>query len=476
MCNSSNSEREKKSTVIGVICGFLFFTFSLHGYTGKEQPVDTVDYSRIVVVVCGNVTVITNEAEFEWEGLADSLLAPTLDSGYAYASISVERSAIKGDTLFLFPVVDSGYVVEITSLGFAGSFQTRPGLLSHLTGFRPFRYSPVLISELQKRLEEEGCAVDDWEIILNPNVVTAAISRERKEDSLEAVQPVILNLLVSEEHIPNRVHAAVGYSDEGGFTGSADILVANPFGGRREIALSWRRIQAHNLTYSLGLKDPYIFRLPFGVAVSASFRSYDTLSYHFGAGIEAFFDLGQGEVGLGYAYEGSRADTVSISKNLATTRLSTSLLELNIKAGERRAHESSVYLYARAKAYMNIPLFWLFSIHAEPNAALVASKDSLAALELIPVGGAGTLRGYAEEEFRASWTLFSRQELRWGTEQFYLYPLADVGWIADEGLVAGYGAGLSLLTPIGLVKLDAALPLDGTWNRAKLHMSMGVDF
>lgn len=410
-----------------------------------------------IKVVAYDESYICHVDSFVWDSTASILLKPLIDDGYAFAGIKVVNSELSGDTLILETRVDSGYPVTVEKISFSGKFRTRPALLAHLARFQPFLYSPSGIADLAQLLEDSDCDVIDWELL--------------GEDSLAE-----LHFLVDEQVVPNRLNVGVGYSRDAGFVGSADLGFFNLFGGRRKFSLAWFQLARSNLSFAFSARDPYLFRLPFGLEISAAFRSLNENSFHIEASSGVFLVTRLFEVGAGYAYEEDRADTQRISKNLATSRLSTDFLEARLGAGERKAQRSSAYFRASVNGLAVTPLLWGFSFALSPSGAIIASEDTLLSGELIPVGGARSIRGFAEEEFRGKMAVWSRQELRWGPKVFYLYPLFDAGWIDSAGFLAGYGAGIALSTPLGRLELDAALPWGGQWQEAKLHLSLGAEF
>jgi len=427
-----------------------------------------------IEVICGEDRVIQYRDSFVWDSLARFMLSDAVDSGYAFASLSVARSELKGDTLILYTDLDRGPLVTVASLVFSGDRRTNSSLLAHLLRFEPFIYSSSKVSELSESLEGLDCSVLDWEILIAPLEGLVFERGPRMDDTINSA--ATLHFLINEVRSPNRVTALLGYGDEEGFVGMADLLLSNLFGGRREFFFSWQRLAPNNVNFALSARDPYPFRLPFGIEGAGAFRSFDESTYHLEVSAGVFIIPSFFELGLGYVYEQDRSGSTRISKNLASTRLSAGALDVNIRAGERWAQERSAYLKASANAGILFPLVWGFSFWLEPNAAFVTSADSLLETELIPLGGARTLRGYVEEEFRAGLALWSRHELRWGSENFSLYPLFDVALIEVTGFAAGYGAGIAVATPIGRLELDAALPWRGTWDQAKLHLSLGTEF
>lgn len=420
-------------------------------------PVTHLSETSDTIPTLPETSLVASIDSFDWTQAAKSILQPVVEEGYAFARLSVTGSRLAADTLILTTVLDSGHLVTVTDLAFSGEYRTNPGLLAHLARFSAFTYSTPEIESLARSFADIDCQVLSWQLAGQDSTAT-------------------LHLYIKETSRFNRINAGLGYSGEEGVTGLINLGLYNLFGGRRELAFNWFRLARNNLAFSLTARDPYPFRLPFGVEASSTFRSFDDRTYHLDAGGEVFIHNRLFEVGLGYSFEQDRSDSLVVIKNLGTTRLSTDIGEVNLRAGQRRRHESYVYLKSWAQGYITLPLWWGFSFFAEPYAGLVASADSLLASELITAGGARSIRGYAQEEFGGEIVLWSRHELRWGSQAFYLYPLYDIGWVDSEGLLMGYGAGISVLTPIGRLGLDAALPWQGTWTQAKLHLSLVAEF
>lgn len=427
-----------------------------------------------VEVLLDNSSLTSSRDSFVWDSVARFMLSGVVDSGYAFAELYVASSELKGDTLILYTDLDRGPLVTVTSLAFSGDRKTSVSLLVHLVRFEPFIYSAAKVAELSESLRDLGCTVLDYELLSIPLEGAVFEPGPRMDDTINSA--ATLHFLINEARSPNRLTALLGYGDEEGFVGSVDLLLFNPLGGRREFFFSWQRLAPNNVNFAFSARDPYPFRLPFGIHGAGAFRSFDEITYHLEASAGIFVTPASFEIGLGYAYEHDRSGSTRVGKNLAWTRMSVGSLLIGVRAGERRGKERSAYLRASSRLAVSRPLFWGFSFYLEPDAAIVTSKDSLLASELVPVGGARTLRGYSEEEFRSRLALWFRHELRWGNDVFSLYPLLDAAWIDDEGLLAGYGAGVAVKTPIGRLEVDAALPWEGTWQDAKLHLSLGAEF
>jgi outer membrane protein assembly factor BamA len=93
-------------------------------------------------------------------------------------------------------------------------------------------------------------------------------------------------------------------------------------------------------------------------------------------------------------------------------------------------------------------------------------------------GGAGSLRGYREDQFRAEETGLVQIEHRiaMGERGSRLFFFADFGMLrgekAPDGTLIGYGLGLRAATRGGVVGLDFALGRGDSWREAKVHVKL----
>ena len=108
--------------------------------------------------------------------------------------------------------------------------------------------------------------------------------------------------------------------------------------------------------------------------------------------------------------------------------------------------------------------------------------------DLFRLGGSNTLRGYREGQFLGSRVAWSNLEYRLLTGQrSYAFGFFDFGYILlpdrpSAGLVkqetnkAGYGAGIRLDTPLGLIGISLAFGEGDTFSTAKLHLRLMNEF
>jgi outer membrane protein insertion porin family len=110
--------------------------------------------------------------------------------------------------------------------------------------------------------------------------------------------------------------------------------------------------------------------------------------------------------------------------------------------------------------------------------------------ELFPLGGATSLRGYREEQFRGAHVELVQFEQRYllGTDGSRFAGFVDVGHVSTRGTVlavpgqpdhffqVGYGAGLRLGTRVGLIGVDYALGEGDSPLAGKVHVQLESAF
>jgi outer membrane protein insertion porin family len=108
--------------------------------------------------------------------------------------------------------------------------------------------------------------------------------------------------------------------------------------------------------------------------------------------------------------------------------------------------------------------------------------------DLFRLGGANTLRGYREAQFLASRLVWSNVEYRILVGlRSYLFGFVDAGYVftperRDVGLLKseqtklGYGVGVRLDSPLGLLGVSLAFGQGDTFSTAKLHIRLINEF
>jgi len=135
-----------------------------------------------------------------------------------------------------------------------------------------------------------------------------------------------------------------------------------------------------------------------------------------------------------------------------------------------------------AKYYAELRTYFRFGkLLTSPTLALRLRGewgDNLPFDEEFYVGGQETLRGYKAYEFRSSQVLLGTTEIRIPLDQNFLsYLFVDVGSIQDsltaEQVKVGYGFGMKMNTPLGVIRLDYGIGED---KEARFYFGMGDVF
>jgi len=108
--------------------------------------------------------------------------------------------------------------------------------------------------------------------------------------------------------------------------------------------------------------------------------------------------------------------------------------------------------------------------------------DDIPVTELFFLGGANTLRGYAEDMFRGEGRAYSNIEYRFLTgnnSQFFLF--LDNGTVFSEiggfnPLKVGYGLGMRIESMNGVISMDYGLAKGESILKGKIHVSLGTIF
>ncbi len=114
-------------------------------------------------------------------------------------------------------------------------------------------------------------------------------------------------------------------------------------------------------------------------------------------------------------------------------------------------------------------------------ARLFGDQDDIPATQWYFVGGAATLRGYREREFRGTRRLLAGVEYRILTgPESHAFLFLDLGEVRTEtsriGPRVGYGIGVNLVSRGGLIRVQYGLAPGTPLVDGKLHLRLGTAF
>lgn len=318
----------------------------------------------------------------------------------------------------------------------------------------------------------------------------------------------------------NRFDGAIGYipsaveGQSGTVTGLLEFGFKNLLGTGRRLDARWRRIDRLSQDLALRYKEPWLFDLP--VSVTGSFAQRKQDSSYVQRGFDAAAELMvTDEFSLGLSVTTTSVVPGQLSVPAVSTNSSTgfalfvlydsrdrpiasttgALFQTSYERGSKRteagpvspvaANESRDRITADVEAYFMIRRPHVIAVAAHGRDIRTAALE---VSDLYRLGGARTLRGYAEDQFAGSRVVWTNAEYRFlAGGRSYLYAFVDWGYVAvlaadDSPLVSsdirpyGYGAGLLVETVLGIVDVSIAAGKDDTFSTAKFHLRLINEF
>ena len=449
----------------------------------------------------------------------DALLRRYEAAGYPLASVRVEDVELLRDPeprLRLVLQVNEGHSLVLQRIEVTGAARTDPAYVARVTGLRPgqrlVRYDPAAI---QQRLEATGFyrSVEPPELVIEAD--TAAVLRIPVVEEAPGTFDLVLG------YLPSR---AQGVGDGGGgLVGNGHLTLRNLFGGGRVLSLQLNRLPGRVSSVDVRAADPYLFGLPFraegrfeGIQQDSTYgkqRYGAEVGYRFAAGFEAYGTLSReltrpGQAGLRLVSGQQlipRSEALFFGLGLRYERLdrrvnprrglyAETVLEHGTK--ERVALEvqedgepaEEVRVLDQERLMVDLRLFlptFARQVGVLGGDAHVLLSNEYDVSDLFRFGGATSLRGYNEEQFRGNAVARAFAEYRYQLDRTsYGFVFFDLGYVerpAVEGQPAthafhpGYGIGAHLGTEIGLMTISlASNPDDPTGVRAHLGLSIGL--
>jgi outer membrane protein assembly factor BamA len=438
----------------------------------------------------------------------DRLLTRYEKRGMVLASAQVVRVAPAEDDPTRLEVaihIDEGPLLPLGAIEISGRARTRPEFVSRATGLRIGKplvgFDPAVIRD---RLEttELFTEIDSIRLAVNEN------------------QEAILRIALKEEP-PGAFDALLGYLPNAGISGGGtvvgdvNILLRHVLGGGRSFAFRFQRNPGSVTRVNVRAEDPFIFGLPFRLAGHfdgfQQDSTYDSRSYGIEGGYRIqrleLFANGSRELtrpgsarsstvpssdswfaGVGFSYRtiASRASPrkgVDVESVVENGRKERETFRTGSE-GQERVLETVFQqrLRARARLYAPVRRRSVAVLGVDTRAIQSGTYDEA---DLVRFGGANSMRGYNEDQFRGNLAIRLLSEWRYLLERrSFLFAFVDFGYInlpevntvtepdrVSEEWLVGYGMGLQIETEAGLFKMSLAFNADDGID-AKVHLGM----
>lgn len=433
------------------------------------------------------------------------LLSEYDSAGYPFIqvwfdSVSVDRE-MRAVDMALF-VADGGQK-RLVNVIFEGLKKTREPVALKMSGLKiGDEYSGRKLADAARRLRALGVFT---------SVGAPAVTLAPDGGGVES------RIAVEEPERTNTFQVALGYAKEEGerprvFSGLASLDFRNLGGSLKDLSVFWQNDGAERSETSIRFTDRLFLGRALGIGFSLEQIGLDTLYTWQSAGVECTIPLGSAgrqswaitasahgdrsvfsEGVLKRSWRLRASGGLSFRWGSAVDRLHLELGGRLTYAGKKQYRRTdggddtiSQYIFA-ARVQSGIALGFA-RLHNETSYRGIRSDESLVPLsEQFYLGGAGSLRGYRENQFHGIRTALARTELRvgpGGNENAYLF--VDAGYVLEvrEGAAvetrdlfrAGYGFGLRTISRVGDVDLSFGVGEKLSLQQTKVHVILGQRF
>lgn len=296
----------------------------------------------------------------------------------------------------------------------------------------------------------------------------------------------------------NVFQGALGFSkkDQGGYVlnGAVELELRNIAGTGRAVRFNWLNNGERYSNLGLRFREPFLLSSPLSLDVELSQVIQDSVYQWHSGGLYVGFPIAPGMSLIGGAaadrnvpHEGELVRSIRERFRVGFVREHASVLNLalHIEGAYRKSYltgnrsgKDGQLLY-RFSSDASVPAFGEHSIFLRLVSEAVFSTGEVPLAEMFPLGGATSLRGHRENQFRGERIAYANVEYRIGAGG-WVFVFDDVGafWRRGEGWTMKNGAGFGLRaeSPLGVVALSFGvgerLSLEGTL----IHVSLAEKF
>jgi outer membrane protein insertion porin family len=411
--------------------------------------------------------------------------------GHPFATVAPGISVVReAPTLELS--IDENLATRFEQVYLSGNDLTRDDVIVRETGIvQGAPYDARILDAVSRRLER----LRIFSEVLDPVVVVDPVTGGAS-----------VGIVVSERPV-NSISGLLGYApdpDGGGeFTGLVDMRLGNIAGTGRKAAASWERLQSRHERITFRYEEPWIFGAPINAGVRGEQAIRDTLyttmeadlfvSARFGprttvtwsVGSERYIPGGAGESTTEGYRTAVEAEYDLLDDALNPSRGARVQGGLEYRDQEVRDTEGR-YRTGRLAIDCDlvIPTREAQAILLRVELTGMAStRDEIPFHEQITLGGANSLRGYREEQFRGSRVALGTVEYRFLLGRMSrAIVFVDAGYFYRQspgfakGTKLGYGIGLRGETGLGIIAIDYGLGEGDSLLDGKLHVGLIREF
>ncbi|MEA3409168.1 MAG: BamA/TamA family outer membrane protein, partial [Candidatus Eisenbacteria bacterium] len=427
-------------------------------------------------------------------GDIEALLTAYADEGRPFAQVALPAAVWLADDGGLTGRVEVTEGVEtwFGDVVVAGNDATREHVIVRETGLdRGQSFSLSRLSEVRPRLEKLTFldAVEEPVVAVDPVSGEATVGIAVTEGPSSRISGVL------------GVSGGPDGSDD--LTGLVDIELGNIAGTGRLASASWERIRKNQTEISFSYTEPWVLGAPVDVSVAGSQSVRDTFytttegdllfTARLGDRTRLTWSLGAERYVPGAALEStSRSVKTAFAASYdgtdapwnptAGTRLAASIEYADKEISAEGRDESSGTFTAEVQGFLRVVRRQVLALRARVE-ALASTEEDVPFHELLVLGGARSLRGYREEQFRGTRTALGSIEYRFLLgRRARAIVFVDGGYWYREGpnfakdTKLGYGIGLRGDTRLGTISIDYGLGEGDDLLDGKLHAGLIREF
>jgi outer membrane protein assembly factor BamA len=419
-------------------------------------------------------------------GSMGSILEMFNNSGYPYAQVWMTGFDYndRSNTVDLSFAVYRGDESMISGLVFEGLVHTDTALARRISGLE------VGSGFDERKIERAGrrlSASDLFGEVGDPRIV------RRREGMVDVHFPV------EERKHHNRIQGIFGFSrkENGDYrtNGSIELGLENIGGTGRNVDFRWLNDGEDFQKTWFAFTEPYVLSLPMHLDIEMSQDIYDTLYDFTMAGFDIRIPIEPAmTVTGGFTWDSNVPRVEGDLKRSVRKRFRLGL-------GGAAARSSTHYLYiegARKTMYLGgnredsqwqvlaglamsseLRTFDTQSFFTHLAAKGVFSSGDISPAEMYPLGGARSLRGYRENQFRGERIAWMTFEYRFGGEsRIFLFDDLGTYYRQDQGwtLKNGFGFGLRSSSQLGTVELSFGVGERLSLEETRIHISLIESF
>ncbi len=432
-----------------------------------------------------NTIAMSTPVKFRQEKIREQfeiLLSHERKIGYQFATIMIDSSMITDNKVDLFCFLNRGPIATIDSLKFEGLTKTKADVLYKYFSLEDTIATPQVLQSIEKQARKI------------PFVQFVPPIKQEFEQGYASV-----NLIVPFKEKRNFLFEGGGgyLSDQELFLWNLSLQFQNIFGAGQNISIVSQKKDINNQHLQFVYQQP-IFLLGNGVAdFGIQTRDYRDKFYEFvlRSGIQSYYKK---KINIGFSGQYKSVEleennlsyrsaqlSISISnKQLVATSLENKLLyHWQFSYGNRKYASDSVSLSPAISSFnesrIEIKNRIVATLKAPISVMLAMKMQSYQTDEKLPpfaelylVGGAGSIRGFKDEQFSSIRNLILTVEPQYRFESGNLFLFYDAGYMYDRVSSEtseydettfyryGYGGGIAFVSQSNFLKISFG------WNKS----------